>query len=426
MSFGFLGIQFGWTLQMNNMSAIYEYLGAQASQLPILWLAAPLTGLLIQPIIGHWSDNTWGPLGRRRPFFLAGALLSSFALIFMPLSSGLWMAAGLLWILDASINISMEPFRAFVADMLPDDQRARGFAMQSFFIGLGSVAASYLPFLLYRLLPTSPAAGSRIPSVVRVSFWIGALAFSAAVLWTIATTKEYPPSEAERERLKHSKGLDARDILTALKNMPETMRQLALVQFLTWLGLFCMYLYFAVAVAHNVFGARSPTEPAYTQGVIWAGYSSGVYNTVCFLFSPFLPRLAERFGKRQAHMLCLFAGALGFLSIALIHNKWLLFLPMVGIGIAWASILAMPYSILASAIPSNRMGVYMGIFNFFIVIPEILSALLFGWIMATLLGNDRMKALIIGGCCLMAAAGLMLRVRETRVRDESLTPVEVA
>lgn len=378
MSFGFLGIQFGWTLQMNNMSAIYEYLGAQPSQLPILWLAAPLTGLLVQPIIGNWSDNTWGPLGRRRPFFLSGAILSSLALIFMPLSSALWMAAGLLWILDASINISMEPFRAFVADMLPEEQRPRGFAMQSFFIGVGSVAASYLPLLLERFIPAAGgSAGRAIPEIVRIAFWIGACAFISAVLLTVVTTKEYPPNERERERLKHAKAFDPSEILGAVRAMPQTMRQLALVQFLTWLGLFCMFLYFAVAVAHNVFGAHSTSERAYTNGVIWAGYCSGVYNTVCFLVSPALPSLADRIGKRGTHSLCLLAGAAGLLSVGLIHNKWLLFVPMIGVGVAWASILSMPYSILAAAIPSNRMGVYMGIFNFFIVIPEILSSLVF-------------------------------------------------
>lgn len=426
MSFGFLGIQFGWTLQMNNMSAIYEYLGAQPSQLPILWLAAPLTGLFVQPIIGHWSDNTWGPLGRRRPFFLAGALLSSCALLLMPMSGALWMAAGLLWILDASINISMEPFRAFVADMLPDEQRARGFTMQSFFIGVGSVAASYLPLLLRQMIPPTGAPNGRaIPEIVRVSFWIGAGTFLAAVLVTITTTKEYPPSELERERLKQAKRFDLAGIAHSIANMPKTMRQLAVVQFLTWLGLFCMFLYFAVAVAHNVFGARSTAEPAYTEGVIWAGYCSGVYNTVCFVVAPLLPWLANRLGKKTTHSLCLFAGALGLLSIAVIHNKWLLFLPMVGVGIAWASILSMPYSILANAIPSNKMGIYMGVFNFFIVIPEILSSLVFGWIMASFLGNDRVKALIVGGVCFILAAILMQRVQETIVPDESLAPLAV-
>lgn len=425
MSFGFLGIQFGWTLQMNNMSPIYEYLGAQPSQLPILWLAAPLTGLLIQPIIGHWSDNTWGPLGRRRPFFLTGAILSSCALVLMPASSALWMAAGLLWILDASINISMEPFRAFVADMLPDQQRPRGFTMQAFFIGIGSVAASYLPALLRRIVLPTAGTPHAIPEIVRVAFWIGAATFLGAVLVTVLTTKEYPPSAHERERLARAKHFAAAEITHSIAHMPPTMRQLAVVQFLTWLGLFCMFLYFAVAVAHNVFGAHSTMERAYTEGVIWAGYCSGFYNLVCALVSPLLPFLANRITKRGTHTLCLLLGAVGLLSIPLIHNKWLLFLPMVGVGIAWASILSMPYSILAGAIPSNKMGVYMGIFNFFIVIPEILSSLVFGWIMANLLGNDRMKALVVGGVCLLLAALLMQRVREVTIRDDSLAAVSL-
>ncbi|MBV8895786.1 MAG: MFS transporter [Acidobacteriaceae bacterium] len=424
MSFGFLGIQFGWTLQMNNMSAIYEYLGAQPSQLPILWLAAPLTGLIVQPIIGHWSDNTWTPLGRRRPFFLAGAILASCALVMMPLSAALWIAAGLLWILDACINISMEPFRAFVADMLPDEQRPRGFSMQSFFIGIGSVAASYLPWLLTRFVATTGStSGHTIPQVVRIAFWIGAVAFISAVLVTIVTTKEYPPSAQEAERLKYAKRFDLAEIVLSIREMPQTMRQLAIVQFLTWLGMFCMFLYFAVAVAHNVFGAQSTVETRYTEGVIWAGYCSGVYTAVCSVFAPFLPSLVKAIGKKGTHSLCLAFGGIGFLSIALIHDKWLLFLPMIGVGIAWASILSMPYSILAGALPSNKMGTYMGIFNFFIVIPEILSSLVFGWIMAHLLGNDRMKALIVGGVCFLLAAILTQRVREVTVRDESLAPL---
>ena len=321
----------------------------------------------------------------------------------------------------------MEPFRAFVADMLPDEQRARGFTMQSFFIGVGSVAASYLPFLLQRKLPAIGSANGRaIPEIVRISFWTGALVFLSAVLVTVMTTKEYPPSEQESERLKHAKAFDAGDILHSFLDMPRTMRQLAVVQFLTWLGLFCIFLFFAVAVAHNVFGARSTNEAVYTEGIIWAGYCSGVYNTVCFLVSPVLPALAKRIGRRGTHSVCLLAGALGLLSIPLLHNKWMLFLPMVGVGIAWASILSMPYSILAAAIPSNKTGVYMGIFNFFIVIPEILSSVFFGWIMANLLNNDRMKAIVIGGICFTLAAILMQRVQEVVVRDESLAPVPAA
>jgi maltose/moltooligosaccharide transporter len=261
---------------------------------------------------------------------------------------------------------------------------------------------------------------------VRVAFWVGAAAFFGAVLFTILTTKEYPPASHELQPLKTAKKFDLAEILHSLANMPKTMRQLALVQLLTWLGLFCMFLYFSVAVAHNVFGATSTKEAAYTDGMIWAGYCSGVYNAVCFIAAPLLPLLVNRLGRRGTHSLCLLAGAAGLISIALIHNKWLLFVPMIGIGVAWASILSMPYSILAAAIPSNKMGVYMGIFNFFIVIPEILSSLFFGWVMAHLLGNDRMKALIVAGACFIIAALLMQRVHEVVVKDESLVPLPVA
>jgi maltose/moltooligosaccharide transporter len=415
MSFGFLGIQVGWTLQMNNISAIYEFLGAKADQLPILFLAAPVTGLLVQPLIGHWSDNTWNRLGRRRPFFLAGAILSSCMLILMPMSSALWMAAGALWILDASINVSMEPFRAFVADMLPDDQRTRGFTMQSFFIGIGNIAAAAVTGVILRLFPPNGATG--IPMWVRFAFWIGAVAFLGAVLWTIFTTKEYPPSDAEHERLKSAKAFDPGEVYRALVQMPGAMRQLAAVQFCTWVGLFCLFLYFAVAVARSVFGATSPADPAYSQGIVWAGYCSAFYSGVCAAVSPFLPVVVQKIGKCKTHSVCLLAGAAGFLSIPLIHDKWLLLLPMVGVGIAWASILSMPYSILAAAIPQNKMGVYMGIFNFFIVLPEITASLLFGWIMSHLLNNNRTAALVVGGGCFILAAILTQRIREPHAQE---------
>jgi maltose/moltooligosaccharide transporter len=424
MSFGFLGIQFGWTLQMNNISPIYEYLGARADQLPILFLAAPITGLLVQPIIGHWSDNTWSVLGRRRPFFLIGAILSSLALVLMPMSSALWMAAGTLWILDASINVSMEPFRAFVADMLTDEQRARGFTMQSFFIGIGSVGASFVPLLFSSSMRTAPHT---IPNWVRFSFWIGAAAFLGAVLWTVFTTKEYPPTAEDRARLKTAKAIDLPAIGRALVEMPKPMRQLALVQFVTWVGLFCLFLYFGVAVARNIFGAQSPSDPVYSEGVKWAGYCSGFYNLVCSLVSPVLPSIVRRIGKKATHSACLLIGALGLISIAFIHNKWLLlFGPMVGVGIAWASILSMPYSILSASIPQSKMGVYMGIFNFFIVLPEILSSLAFGWIMNHLLGNNRMSALMVGGVCFIVAALLTQRIRESKVENEATAPVKIA
>ncbi len=415
MSFGFLGIQFGWGLQMANMSAIYEYLGARADQIPILWLAAPLTGLLVQPIIGHASDNTWGRLGRRRPYFLVGAILSSCALILMPQSSTLWMAAGLLWILDSSINISMEPFRAFVADLLPEEQRTRGFAMQSLFIGLGAVVASALPWLLTNVFHLrADTAGNAIPLTVRLSFYIGAAAFFGAVLWTILTTKEYPPADLEAFRRKKSEhrgiGSHASEIFMAIRKMPATMRQLAPVQLLTWLGLFCMWLYFPVAVARNVFGATDQNSPIYTRGVEWGGVCFGMYSFVCFVFSFFLPRLAKVVGRKHAHSLCLLCGAVGLLSVAMIHDKNFLLLSMAGVGIAWASTLSMPYSVLAGSLPAEHTGVYMGIFNFFIVLPEIIASLGFGWVMNHLLHNNRLAAVIAGGVFMALAALLMQRV----------------
>jgi len=415
MSFGFFGIQFGWGLQMANMSAIYEYLGARADQLPILWLAAPLTGLIVQPIVGHASDNTWGCLGRRRPYFLTGAILSSFALIMMPQSSLLWTAAGLLWILDASINISMEPFRAFVADLLPEWQRTRGFAMQSLFIGFGAVIASAMPWMLTNWFHLSAGTVRHaIPLTVRLSFYIGAAVFFGAVLWTIVTSKEYPPEDLEAfHRMKAAKrGLitNASEILDSIAGMPKTMRQLAPVQILTWLGLFCMWLYFPVAVARNVFGAPDTTSPLYSAGVEWGGICFGLYSAVCFVFAFLLPGIAHAIGRKHTHSLCLIVGGIGLFSVASIHNKYVLLLTMVGVGIAWASTLAMPYSVLAGSLPKAKTGVYMGIFNFFIVTPEIIASLLFGWAMNHLLHNNRLTAVVAGGFFMIVAALLMQRV----------------
>lgn len=407
MSFGFLGIQFGWGLQMANMSSIYEYLGAKPDQIPILWLAAPLTGLLVQPIIGSASDRTWGPLGRRRPYFLAGAILSTLALILMPMSSSLWMAAGLLWILDASINISMEPFRAFVADLLPPAQRTRGFAMQSIFIGLGAVIASALPWLLIHVFQLSDQSTNKIPFTVQLSFYLGAFAFLAAVLYTVFTTKEHPP-----ELVEETKSDMFGDILTAIREMPATMRQLAMVQLLTWLGLFCMWLYFGVAVAHNVFGADDPSAPRYRDGIAWGGICFSAYSAVTFAFSFALPTLANRLGRRGTHALCLGIGSLGLISVSVIHNQYLLLGSMAAVGVAWASILSMPYAILSGSLPPGKTGVYMGIFNFFIVLPEIIASLGFGWVMNNLLGNDRLLAVVAGGIFLGLAALLTLRVND--------------
>ncbi len=421
MSFGFLGIQFGWGLQMANMSAIYEYLGAKPDQIPMLWLAAPLTGLLVQPVIGHLSDRTWSPrFGRRRPYFLVGAILSSLALFAMPHVGALWMAAGLLWILDASINVSMEPFRAFVADLLPPEGRTRGFAMQSLFIGLGASIASALPWMLTNWFGVAPSAPGTIPQAVRLSFMIGSAAFMSAVLYTVLTTKEKPPADLavfEREK-RESAGVaaGAREILAAIRTMPATMRQLALVQVCTWLGLFCMWLYFPPAVAVNVFGAADASSPQYQEGVAFAGLCFTAYSVVCFGFSFFLPPIAKLRGPRLTHAICLSAGALGLMSVAVIHTPWLLMLSMLGVGVAWASTLSMPYSMLSTALPAGKTGVYMGIFNFFIVLPEIVASLGFGWVMNHLLNNNRMAAVVAGGAFMALAALLVLRVKQPEAR----------
>ena len=415
MSFGFLGIQFGWGLQMANMSAIYEYLGASPDEIPMLWLAAPLTGLLVQPVIGYLSDRTWSPRwGRRRPYFLIGAILSSLALLAMPHSSALWMAAGLLWILDASINIAMEPFRAFVADLLPPHERTRGFAMQSLFIGAGAVIASAMPWMLTHWFGVGPSAPGTIPTTVRLSFTVGAFAFFGAVLWTVLSTKEHPPADPDafaREQAARRGLMDGwYEIKDAIRAMPVTMRQLALVQLATWLGLFCMWLYFSTAVATTVFGATDTADPRYQEGVEWAGLCFGAYSAVTFVYSLILPRLAERVGPRITHALSLTAGALGLLSVAVIREPSLLLLSMVGVGIAWGSIISMPYAMLSTALPAGRIGVYMGIFNFFIVIPEIAASLGFGLVMEHLLDNNRLAAVMLGGVFLLVAAALSLRV----------------
>ncbi len=415
MNFGFLGIQFGWALQLANMSAIYEYLGASPDQIPILWLAAPLTGLLIQPFIGEASDRTWTRLGRRRPYFLVGAVLSSAMLLLMPNAPSIWAAAAMLWVLDASNNVSMEPFRAFVTDLLPEGQRTAGFAMQSVFIGLGSVAASLMPlFLTHALHSTKPAGSHVVPASVRYSFYIGAIAFLAAVLWTVFTTPERPPEDLEAFRAQKAAhnglGGAVAEIVEAIRKMPEAMRKLAPVQLFTWLGLFCMWLYLTIAIAHNVFGAERPGTLLYDAAVVWGGICSAVYNAVCFVFSFALPRLARAIGRTHTHSICLVCGALGLVSVPFVHNKWYLLVSMVGVGIAWASTLSMPYAVLASSLPPARTGVYMGIFNFFIVIPEILMGLFGGPVVTHLFHNNRVLPVLAGGASLLVAAALMQRV----------------
>lgn len=420
MSIGFMGIQFGWSLQMANMGPIYEYLDAKPEEIPMLFLAAPLTGLIVQPIVGYLSDRTWHPVfGRRRPYFMIGAILSSVCLIMMPNASVLWMAAGLLWILDSSINISMEPFRAYVADQLPEEKRTSGFSMQSFMIGIGASVASALPWIFrnwFGIEDATDAGG--IPLTVKYSFYAGAAAFLLAVFYTVFKTKETPPADIAqlRKSNRESQGVAAgfRNIISSIANMPTTMRQLALVQFFTWPGLFLMWFYYAPAVARNVFGAADTSDPLYSRGVEFAGVTLSFYNIVTFLFAFFLPPLAARFGRGLTHALCLTAGAAGLVSVAFISEPSMLFLSMTGVGIAWASILSMPYAMLSGSIPEDKIGIYMGIFNFFIVLPEIIASLTFGWIMSNMLDNNRLTAVMIGGVLMLIAAVLSLRVRESK------------
>jgi len=437
MSFGFLGIQFGWGLQLANMSGIYTYLGANPDDIPILWLAGPVTGLLVQPVVGSMSDRTWNRLGRRRPYFLAGAVLASVALFFMPHSPTLWMAAGLLWILDASINVSMEPFRAFVADKLGADQRTAGFVMQSFFIGVGASLANVLPFLFrsygvdadyQRRVAAAEAAGAslrEVPPSVVYSFEIGAAVFFLAVLWTVLTSREYPPEDMEEfERMRRERrgaGHALREILVAIREMPQTMKQLAVVQFFTWLGLFCMWMFFGLMTSYHVFDAPDRNHALFKDGQAWGGVAFAVYSLVCFAVAFALPKLAKLTSRKAVHASALVCGGLGLLASYVIEDRNVLLLTMVGVGVAWASILSMPYAILAGALPAARMGVYMGIFNFFIVIPEIIASFTFGPLIRRLFGADSPRAplfvVMAGGAFMLVAAACVALVRDVSDGD---------
>jgi len=430
MCFGFLGIQFGWGLQMANMSAIYQMLGASEAQLPILWLAAPVTGLVVQPIIGYLSDRTWNRLGRRRPYFLIGAVLASLALVFMPNSPSLWVAAGLLWLLDASVNISMEPFRAFVADKLPQAQRPRGYAVQALLIGAGAVLASALPWVLtnwFGVAGTAPQG--QIPAAVHIAFYTGAAVFLLAVVWTVVTTPEEPPEDLEqfRQMRAESRGVAgfARELVSGIASMPTTMRQLAVAQFFSWMGLFCMWIYYAPAIARTVFGAEpgaAGQADLIAQAGQWTGVSFSTYNLVSFLFAFVLLKLAERIPARNIHIACLTLGGISLAAVSVIPNASGLLVAMVGIGIAWASILSMPYAMLANCLPPAKMGFYMGVFNFFIVLPQIVIAVGLGQLIALLPGMHAVHVMLLGGAAMLVAAGAMFRVEQAIAEPEVVTP----
>ena len=489
MSFGFLGIQFGFALQNANVSRIFETLGANVEDIPILWIAAPVTGLIVQPIIGHMSDKTWNRLGRRRPYFLFGAIFASLALLLMPNSPALWVAAGTLWIMDASINVSMEPFRAFVGDMLPNEQRTQGFAMQSFFIGTGAVVGSVLPYAMTNWLniPNTAPEGV-IPPSVRWSFYIGGVVFFLAFLWTIFSTKEYPPEEleafeeSERQTTNKDEVLNEAEVessrfakvggimgllgllivvvtqlmdlekelyilggilflffllmMTAallksqkkdenalveifsdLLRMPLTMKQLALVQFFTWVGLFALWIYATAGITSHVYGTSDTTTKLYNDGADWVTILFGVYNGVAALMAFTLPVIAKYTNRKFTHFISLIICGVSLASIYLVNDPNWLIVPMVGVGIAWASILSMPYAILTGSLPSNKMGIYMGIFNFFIVIPQILAATILGFMVKDLFGGESIFALVFGGVSMVVAAVLVLFVKDVATEN---------
>ena len=476
MCFGFLGIQFGFALQNANVSRIFQTLGANVDEIPMLWIAAPLTGLLVQPVIGYLSDRTWTGLGRRRPYFLVGAVLASLALFAFPNVPALWVAAGMLWILDASINVSMEPFRAFVGDQLAPAQRPAGYAMQSFFIGVGSVVASLLPWMLEKAGVANTAAQGEVPDTVRYAFYAGGVVLLGAMAWTVLRTREYSPAElaafddAEPEHalapnsgggsprqwsaqalaalvagvagwfaVAHF-GLDKQlyvlaggiagygalllasgytrgdgmlaNIMRDLHGMPLAMRRLALVQFFSWFALFAMWIYTTPAVTSVHYGATDPTSAAYNAGANWVGVLFAAYNAFAALAAIVIPRMVARLGLRASHLANLVFGGLGLLSIMLFRDPHWLLLSMLGVGFAWASILSLPYALLSDSVPAGKMGVYMGIFNFFIVIPQLVAVSVLGLLVKSLFGNQPIYALLIGGASLVLAGLFALRVPE--------------
>lgn len=420
MCLGFFGIQFGWALQMNNMSAIYSRLGASESELPLLWLAAPVTGLLVQPLVGYFSDRTWCRLGRRRPYFLGGAIFSVFALFLMPQATAVWMAVIALWILDTSVNVSMEPFRAFVGDLLPEKQRKTGYAMQSVMIGAGAVIASFLPQILTSMGVSTEAPIGHIPATVRYSFFIGAIVLLVAIIATVSTTPEYPPADMEefKKLQKQSKNPfeTVKEIYKSITTMPETMKRLAVVQFFTWAAFMIMWVYFVPGIASGVFHAQ-PGSAEYEAAATWGSSCFGIYNGVAFVFSFALLWLTTRFSAKSIHIVCLTIGGIGLASLGstlfgVQFTKLGLIFPMVCIGVAWSSILSMPYAMLSNALPAEKMGFYMGVFNFFIVIPQICVNLLFGPFMKYALGESAIAAVGVGGISLLIAAAATFWVKE--------------
>ncbi|WP_136480292.1 MFS transporter [Cognatitamlana onchidii] len=433
MSFGFLGIQMGFALQNANASRILQIFGADVHELSWFWIIAPLMGLIVQPIIGHYSDNTWGRFGRRKPYFLIGAILASVGLVLMPQADmfiaflpALWVGAGMLMIMDASFNIAMEPFRALVGDNLRTDQRTLGFSVQTALIGFGAVIGSWLPYIVANWFGVSnQSVEGSVPTHLILSFIIGAVILIISILVTVLTTKEYSPEElasfedeqahneaVQKDETKEKSSL--LDIFEDFKRMPETMRQLSWVQFFSWFGLFGMWVFATPAIAQHIYGLShsDSSSGAYQDAGDWVGILFGVYNVVSAFYAFALPYIAKKIGRKKTHSISLIVGGLGLLSIYIMPDKNWLILSMVGVGIAWASILAMPYAILAGSISPKKMGVYMGIFNFFIVIPQIINALIGGLLVKYAYGNQAIFALVMSGVSFLIAASLVYKVKD--------------
>ena len=440
MNFGFFGIQFSFGLQQSNMSAIYKYLGAVESELPLLWLAGPVTGLIIQPIIGAVSDGTWSPkFGRRKPFFLIGAILASVALIFMPFSQSIWMAAGLLWILDAGNNIALEPYRAFVSDKLEEDQHSLGFLMQSFLTGLASTIANFTPAILitFGVFALTDTMDNGIPVSTYWAFFIGSFASISTVLYSVFTTPEYPPSDEELARMAEEKtkgnaiSRTYNDIVAAIKDMPLTMKQLIPVKFFTWYAMFCYWQYLTSALSLSLFDTLDEQTAGFKQAQVLTGQMNGTYNIFCFLLAFALVPLAIRIGAKGVHFFCLLLGGIGLLAIPSLSITNVLFtlpnpfaaggipiyslyLYTIGLGVAWASMLAMPYQLLAGSIPKDKTGVYMGIFNVFIVVPMIIQIFTMQFFVYDLLGKNPVNVIRLAGVFLILGGFFTLFIKERK------------
>ena len=436
MNFGFFGVQFSFGLQQSNMSAIYRYLGANEAELPMLWLAGPVTGLLVQPVIGAISDGTWSPkFGRRKPFFLIGALIASLALIAMPFSSSIWMAASLLWILDAANNIALEPYRAFVSDKLPKKQYSIGFLMQSFFTGLGSIMSNFTPVILvsFGILALSDTMDNGVPVSTYWAFGIGAIASIGTILVTVLTTSEYPPTEEELAVINANKAKGntfsrtLKEIKEAFMKMPKTMRQLIPVMFFSWYAMFCYWQYLTSALSLSLFDTLDQNTPFFNQAQLLTGNLNGTYNIICVLIAfPMIP-IARKLGAKNLHFISLLLGGIGLMIMPFLNDTDILFtIPLgsgipvsqiylfsFGLGITWASMMAMPYQMLAASIPSDKMGVYMGIFNMFIVIPMIIEIFTMQYFVYDLLGSNPINVIRLAGACLVIAGFFSLFVRES-------------